>query len=320
MENYTKNKKLDNFVICDQDVILNRTYINFLTTRQCNNACWYCCSGCNVKQDSYDYFPNEAFPKLLEFIDIQGNRELDFHFIGGEPTLHPNLKEWCYILSEKYGDRLSLHMTTNAMMPLGYWRDFPMRLPNGSISASFHSDFVKDPDEWFEKMRVLRDNDSLQLVYLMTQKNNLDLVARLYEKYKPELPVKISPIFEVVNTPEFRQFLAAGDYDIQNEHQETLSENAGIEIEVLFNDGTTDNENFDQYNCFRGMMCDSGFVVLPNGDVTYCYADTKKIINLCEDEPRKLEKWHICQHKFCNCEFEFQKCSIQYYLRNIKCK
>jgi hypothetical protein len=86
----------------------------------------------------------------------------------------------------------------------------------------------------------------------------------------------------------------------------------------LFTDGTTDNENFDQYNNFRGMMCDAGFAVLPNGDVTYCYVDTKSILNLCHDEPRKIDKWHICPSRACNCEFEFQKCSIQYYLRNIK--
>lgn len=316
MANYTKNKKLDNFVICDQEVVLNTTYINFLTTNQCNNACWYCCSDCHIKKPSYDYFPEDAFQNLLDFIDVQGNDILDFHFIGGEPTLHPKLKEWWKILTTRWTTQVDVHMTTNGMMPLDYWTD----LVGGRITASFHSDFVHDPDEWFEKMMVLRDNNNLQAIFLMTQKSNLELIDRLYRKYKPLLPVRICPISQHIDSPEYKLFIEKGEYDIQNEHTETLGEYDNINIEVLFNDGTTDNNNFDQYNNFRGMMCDSGFVVLPNGDVTYCYADNKRILNLCQDEPRKIDKWHVCKFNFCNCEFEFQKCSIQYYLRNIKCK
>jgi sulfatase maturation enzyme AslB (radical SAM superfamily) len=320
MENYTNNKKLANFVICDQDIILNTTHINLLTTNQCNNSCWYCCSDCHIKQESYDYFPDSYFDNLLEFIDIQGNPNLDLHFIGGEPTLHPKLKEWCVILEDRYGQWVDMHMTTNAMMPLGYWNNFPMRAPNGSVTCSFHSDFVKDPDEWFDKMRILRDNNSLGVVFLMAQKNNLELLKRLYDKYRPELPVKISPIFQVIDTPEYREFIRNTDVVEQNEHRETLSTNYDTNVQVVFDDGSTDNDNFDSYNNFRGMMCNSGFVVLPNGDVTYCYMDDKPIINLLRDRPKKLDKWHICKFKFCNCEFEFQKCSIQHYLRNIKCK
>jgi sulfatase maturation enzyme AslB (radical SAM superfamily) len=319
MENYIKNKKLDNFVICDQDVILNTTYINLLTTNQCNNACWYCCSDCQYKKDTYEYFPDESFSRLLQFIDVQGNPSLDLHFIGGEPTLHPKLKEWCTILEERYGFSLDMHMTTNAMKPLDYWRDFPMRRPNGTVTCSFHSDFVRDVDKWFDSMRLLRDNNSLQAIFLMAQKDNLDLLSGLYDKYRKELPVKINPIFQCKDTPEWRAFEKRG-FEVQNEHKETLQNYCNTDVQVLYSDGTRDDDNFDSYNNFQGMMCNSGFVVLPNGDVTYCYADTKSMLNLCHDEPKKIDKWHVCKFNFCNCEFEFQKCSIQYYLRNVKCK
>ena len=308
--------KLDNYQLIKSGYVNDTCYINLLPTHQCQNRCWYCYAKDHFNDPTM--FTDEHFNKLLNFIDIQNKKLVDFHFIGGEPTLHPRLKNWIRILLDKYGDNIDIHMTTNMMLPMSYWKNFLLYRPYGTITSSFHSDWA-DPDEWFKKALYLEKQNTLETVMLLTQLDNFDLIKRVYEKYQPHLhDLRILPINQIEDTEEYKRFIEETGFYEHSEHEDALMDvKTREDIQVLLKDGTRDDENYSNYNNFSGMLCNSGFTVFANGDLYYCFRDRQPIQNL-SDELKPINKWHICNSNYCNCEFEFQKCSISHFVKNIK--
>ena len=308
--------KLDNYQLIRSDYVGDTCYINLLPTHQCQNRCWYCYAKDNFNDTTM--FTEEHFQRLLKFIDKQGKKLVDFHFIGGEPTLHPRLKNWMRVLLDKYGERIDIHMTTNMMLPMSYWKDFMLYRPYGTITASFHSDWA-DPDEWFEKALYLEKSNTLETVMLLTQPSNFDLIKKLYNKYSPHLhDLRILPISQIEDSKEYKDFIEETGFVEHSEYEDAMMDvKTREDIQVLLKDGTRDDENYADYSNFAGMLCNSGFTVFANGDLYYCFRDRQPIQNL-SDELKPIQKWHICNSNYCNCEFEFQKCSLSYFSKHMK--
>ena len=311
----SRNKKLDNYQLIDRDYVDNTCYINLLPTHMCQNRCWYCYAKDKINDPTM--FTDDNFNRLLEFIDIQDKDMVDFHFIGGEPTQHPKLKDWMRVLLDRYDGHIDIHMTTNMMKPMDYWKDFILYRPHGTITSSFHSDWA-DPEEWFDKALYLEERGTLETVMLLTQLDNFDLIKRLYEKYNPYLhDLRILPINQIVDSKEYKQFMIETGFHEHSEHEDAMIDTKTRgDIQVLLKDGTRDDENYANYNNFAGMLCNSGFTVFANGDLYYCFRDRQPIQNL-SDDLKIIPKWHICNSRFCNCEFEFQKCSVSYFAKHM---
>ena len=85
--------------------LANHEYMQFVLTHNCNRVCKFCI---DHKRGADEYMQREALERGLDFAAERGVREI--LFIGGEPTLHPQFREFCRAV----GDRgLQLIVTTN---------------------------------------------------------------------------------------------------------------------------------------------------------------------------------------------------------------
>ena len=67
---------------------------NLMITKQCNLKCTYCFANEFVNRQN-DMMSYENFLKCLDFLMCDVNERIGI--IGGEPTLHPNLKKMLVI-------------------------------------------------------------------------------------------------------------------------------------------------------------------------------------------------------------------------------
>lgn len=287
------------YKISDQERLSDTTHLNVMITDRCNNKCWYCYANNSVNDMS-----KHTFGELLVYIKNQNRGNVDIHLIGGEPSVHPNFIEYLNKLSEI--DNVDIHITTNLMVGMDVWEKIPS---NVTLSASYHSDWAKD-DGWFDKTIYLHNRCQLENVMLLVQSNNIHHIRDIWLKYKDLLPLKIQVITQ--------HYDLGIDVSGLDEHVEQSSDVDESQIEVLLKDGTRDDENYTNYNNFKGMLCSNGFFVNPMGELFYCenFEGNKNSCGTLSNPPKS--QWHICPFSRCDNDYEFQKCSIQYYTRNIK--
>ncbi len=165
----------------------------------------------------------------------------------------------------------------------------------------------------------LEEYGTLETVLLLTQHNNFDIVKDVYNEYKDRLhDIRILPIMQIEGSKDYEKFMEDNGFREHSEHEDAMIDvKTREDIQVLLRDGTRDDENYMNYNNFSGMLCNSGFTVFANGDIYYCFRDRQPIQNL-DDDIKKISKWHVCNSSYCNCEFEFQKCSISWFAKNKK--
>ena len=310
-------KKLEYYSLSNNSLENNCT-MHVLLTERCNNACWYCYyyNGTIPKKNIPD-FSIDMFYRLLDFVDVQEKKENDFSFLGGEPTLNKHLPDFLNILYDRY-DNMPVVITTNLMRSLEYYKSLPLwqRL---EFTCSFHTDWIPDPEKWFEKAIYLDSKNSLEHVFLMLTNKNIDLVTSLYNEYKDIVKLKVFPINNFRLTDKYNKLLEEKRFGKYNSYTEALGKQPDLdEVKVILSDGSNDKINHEKYYNFRGMLCNSGFVVDVNGNICYCFSMMDKpIMNLLTDKPRKIQRWHICNSNFCGCDFEYRKASLKYFARSI---
>lgn len=318
-----RGKSLDKFQINDEKYINNKLFIDLLVTVKCNFGCWYCINQTvsgrkdHLSEVVVDFVSDEVFQRVIDFIDLQGRQRLQFNFFGGEPTLHPKLKDMVRTIRERYDGRVEILTTSNLSRPIEYWHDWQ----GAKVVASFHSEWVDDIDEWFEKAIYLSEKGCLEHVIVMIQKNNFELVKEINRKYRDKVFLRFGDIYQIRDSFEFREFEKENPEIIErlNGVRGLLAESTDVpdvDIQVLLKDGTDDSENYMHYDSFAGMVCCSGYIIYPDGGVIYCWNHPKPFMNVL-DRCEKLNNWHLCMSKSCGCGLIFMKCSMSYYLKNI---
>ncbi len=110
-------------------------------TQQRNFKCVFCYeeSNCNIKK----FMTMEDFYKAIDFLMDQNIKEIQF--IGGEPMIHPKLKEMIeYCLNKKYFNFIEIY--TNASFITQEWCDF-FKKNNIKVAVSFHSYIPEEFDK-----------------------------------------------------------------------------------------------------------------------------------------------------------------------------
>jgi hypothetical protein len=166
-------------------------------------------------------------------------------------------------------------------------------------AASFHSDWVKDPDEWFEKASYLNDNKQLYHAVLMMQKNNMGLIYyQMHKNY--DIPSIVCPIDQIINDKEYIEYKDA--YDNWDMFEDS-------EKELFY-----DKDNVKKYH-----MCSSGIIIDEYGNLYNCWPTINKpITNIFENPDKKIPGWHMCNNYTSNCDMEVIRSSIKFYTHNIK--
>jgi len=112
------------------------TLIQIELTNACNRTCSNCVRFCgHFRQDKIFYADLKDVADYLEaFRDFQGW----VSYIGGEPTLHPNLRELCCLMRE-YRDRDHCGFFTNGLTPQFKENEGLLRETFGLLNINDHS-------------------------------------------------------------------------------------------------------------------------------------------------------------------------------------
>jgi len=303
-------QRLDKFVLYNQDIAEDTLYINLFTIRDCNIRCWYCIENIGITGDMVS---KELFDKVIEFIDAQNRKYISFNFYGGEPTINENFIYFIERLKNIYEDKIYIKVTTNLMRSKSFFQSIPTYV---KIIATFHVDWVTNPDEWFDKTLMLYNNNQLVGANIMIQHKYMEYALFLYNKYKAVLPIlKLDPIDQIKFTYKYLQFKENYNYDEHNVFGWFNKDDIDIVINGEKKDITPGYHNF---GVFKGMICTSGFDIYENGNVKWCDGETKVLTNLHKNKIIKYPRFHFCNNDECPGDTEFGKYSIQYFLKHKK--
>lgn len=303
-------QRLDKFVLCNQDIVEDTLYINLFTIRDCNLRCWYCIENIGVTGDMVSL---ELFDKVIDFINVQNRKYIRFHFYGGEPTINKNFIYFIKKLKDMYKDNITIRFSTNLMRSIKFFRSIP---EHSKINATFHTDWVRNETQWFDKALMLYEREQLIGANIMIQENNMRRVLQLYNKYKKSLPIlKLDPIDQIKFTDKYLKFRQENNYNEHNVFGWYNNDDIDIVINNVKKDIIPDCYTF---GTFKGMVCASGFDVYENGDVKWCDGETKVLMNLYKDKIKKYPRFHLCKNNECPGDTEFGKYSIQYFLKHKK--
>ncbi len=273
----------------------------FIPTEDCDLKCYYCSRGCHTNTDVYKCSLSE-FEKLLDFVELQGKKYVDFQFFGGEPTQHPNLNEMAWMVNDRFGDKLiRLEISTNMIKPLDYftgilWPDLT------KFSCSYHSD-SGDGDLWMNKVNILNEYDFIGDVKMVITPENEDYIIDLFGRH---------------DNNNFRIY--------EMLPQEQME---GTEWADSLNDLYTefDFDYIGEYrirDSYKGMMCSTGFRVDQRGNVYYCWRkfndrNSRPILNTFKEEPRQVSEWHLCSYDDCDInDVDFPKKTLKERMIEIK--
>jgi len=316
--------KLDYYAIRGYKKFVEIAHANVTITNKCNNSCYYCNGGFDKPRKRYDFLTKHQFSELIELLLIQGRPKISMTIIGGEPTIH---KDFPHFLNEteKIDRETYIYIVTNLLKSYEYFKSLPLKKSFDFI-CSYHSNGIKDDDEWFSKVDLLYKKRCLSKVFLMLTEKNIDKIKKVHDKYKGkyikdgEDLLTVYPINEFAYGKKFKELSDSGTFNYFNTHvdcqgdQELNSKN----VKVLLSDGTNDYLNYDKYRSFYFMMCHCALAVHPNGRVTRCLHDLAPVIVLGRDKLKKLPEWHLCRQKKCICDLEYPKCSVDYYMKHFK--
>lgn len=313
-------KKIEKFNLIDEHYYDDYCYTSFIPTLQCNVNCNYCSMECYNYNPLTDYRCNTfEFQKMINFLNMQDYKKHMFEFFGGEPTLHPQLKEFTWMLDKQLKGLDYIHILTNLKLPSIYYFDnWPQSV---KFSCSYHSHWMDEFDKksWFKKVKELNTLGMIRDVKLIMIPGNEEDILDKHEQYK-----HINfPIFEIVL--DIRNL----DNEWGKKWKEKLENcdyhgayDSSFDGEILYKDGTKGTlENYYKLNFF-GMLCNAKFRIASNGNVYYCWArcwdkDEKQTINVFKDKLKKVATWHMCNYKQCwGCDMPYPKYSAKYFVEH----
>ncbi|MDR0572097.1 MAG: radical SAM protein [Rickettsiales bacterium] len=167
IEEAKKQKRLKSIKSIRENIKPSFAWIEI--TQQCNLKCVFCYeeSDCYVKKQMV----MEDFQKAKKFLIDNGIKKIQF--IGGEPMLHPQLKDMIRDCHENFD---FIEVYTNATFITQEWCDF-FKEYKINVAASFHS-YI---EEEFEKITQVKGSFTLA-------KRGVELMV------KNELPLRIAAI------------------------------------------------------------------------------------------------------------------------------
>lgn len=287
-----------------------------------NNICTYHCSYCpeivhGGKNHHYDW------QHVKPFIDQCFKKYSYVHcnLSGGEPTVSPFFKE---LVDEIYNQGGTVYVTTNLVRSWEYWQDIAHKF--SSIGVSYHSEFVKTPDEeseFLEKLSKLSNKSYVTLRVMMNPHrweqciNFYERALRTSEPFAIEV-VRILPdfgtgedYFDASYTPEQLQFfsntpLVFGRPELKNFRTSKMESN------LVYQDGSKEIFSLEiqselekqQANKFYGWSCSIGkesLFVNYNGDIQRANCEVGGVIGNIITGVKWPDDDIICNKMLCHC-------------------
>ena len=177
----------------EQPIILNITDIYSINynkqfilevfiTDSCNLQCIYCIN-LNLFNKRYNLFLDlKQLYKFIIFIEKYYNKYISIIFIGGEPTLHPDLLWFCEKISNK--EKINLLIYTNFELGLNFFLKFK-NFKNIFFKISFHYINLNKTKLFLEKLQnCLINNINIDEIIVMVTHDNYDICINTYKQIK----------------------------------------------------------------------------------------------------------------------------------------
>ncbi len=155
---------------------LNKPWKNvvWMTTTVCNYSCSYCAP--NLHDGKYRWVNN--YENVLNIIkNFRKNYPLVLELMGGEPTLWPNLQEFCKTVYNSK-EKTSIQFTSNGGRTLKYWEKFDALID--TLGFSFHPEFAKE-DHYFKILNSLHKRYNVK-IFLMMAPNYKERIKNFYQE------------------------------------------------------------------------------------------------------------------------------------------
>jgi len=287
--------RIDRFVTTRIDEIKNTTYINLFTTNDCQNDCWYCVENIPNKNHN-EKVSTETFNNILKFIDSQNTKNVHFHFYGGEPSTHRQLKPFIRKLRKKFGTNIEIIVSTNLMKTLNYYKSFPEYV---KFICSMHTEYIKNYNTWLNTAISLYKREQIEKIILMLTKDNMDDVIRIYNEYSDTIHMEIEPIDQFRFTEDYKNFYDAYEYNEKYEY----GNNPKVYDIIINGKRHQRTPDFRGFGNFKGCFCNAGFDITTDGDVFKCMAKNQEALfnvnDIVLEHHLVREKWNICKDVDC---------------------
>jgi len=114
--------------------------IEMMIGNTCNYKCWYCFPGSNEgthRWPDFERFKTNTHHLLKYYQEQLGKNKFEIHFIGGEPTLWPELGEYVKYLKENFNVVTS--MSTNGSRTIRWWKEYGKYFDKVVISCHYEA-------------------------------------------------------------------------------------------------------------------------------------------------------------------------------------
>lgn len=298
----------------------NCIHIYVYVIDSCNYSCFYCYNQnlynrTNIKID---------FNILLKYL-IYIHKILDKHIylslLGGEPTLHPGLLEFCEKIYNNYSF-ISLECFSNFSQKINLYEK--LLKFNVFMILSYHSKnlvFFNKLDELFNKSNKYKHNCHINIMY---EPQISKFTIKKYLFYKDICNVELNKIKFNNNFKQTKTYTYT--IDEENDYNKYLKNDNLKNIKCITNNNQLVYYSFNQIcdiqkHSFKYWLCTAGInsqYIHINGNIYKCQSafNFNHIIgNICQSEfliQQMLSKCkqHICQYDTCDCEVDISKIKI----------
>lgn len=267
----------------------------------CNFKCEYCSSKDFMvdkwaKDDSISNY-KLTLSRLKKF-----NTDFHIELYGGEPSLHPNIKEIIEGLT-KIEHCKKIEIITNLSKPLKFWQELPTEL---KICASYHVNFTDN--DFVSKIQNIKKTHYIRVtINLVDQESEWEKTLKIIEQLK-EINVEYNLHF-LNNTTTWKSNYNSKFFETFKPLERNFYENKVVELyKYEFEDGKKQLQDIEIYekglHRFKGYKCNPRFYSIQfDGSIkNMC---TGKSIDKLLFGKSDLDVIEICPNQHCSCEVMF---------------
>lgn len=305
--------------------IIDRDYITFIVnmTNACNYMCKYCCESCTLSSSSNTQFIdcNVLFTFFEAFKKQHYDKKLKISLYGGEPTLHPQLFDFCKKVS-CYDNEIYLEVFSNFSSDVKFYQQ--LLANNVKLILTFHNVATLPYMQFFEKLSSL-DIKQLNnvIVNIMYESDNTKNALKLLDLTKKYYVMNNANTCNVIlklvrDTSNYTQHYTCQQLDefisVNSQYSQTSEKLYTIE----YSNGKTSTKTLEDLECttsnFYHWLCNAGctsYYVNVNGKIYPCvtnfYYENVSNRNMSIGNIQNNQKLLPCRQTLC-----MTKCCTNY--------
>lgn len=239
----------------------------------CNYQCWYCFEGAH--EGNHKWFNYELLLKntkhLFDWYIKNGKTKFDIHFVGGEPTHWPQLKDYIKYLKENYDCLIS--MTSNGSKKIELWKSLAKYFDK--VHLSYHhkqanlDQFIAVADLLYESKVIV--SASVMMDPLCWNECMCAIEKMKHSKHK--WAIRYSEILSKYKYSA-EQEKVLKKHKARNANLFWFIKNNKYKSTKIYVDNKKVKDNYllvNKYNSFKGWKCNLGvdwLHISPNGNIS----------------------------------------------------